>query len=410
VQSKLVKNTIWNSIGVITYFACQWLITVIIVWLSDDYANRGNLQLAMDITNFFNMVALYNVRPFQISDTKGEYKDSEYVAARLITCAASILFCAVFVLIVDFSAMQRLIIICYMVFRANEAFIDVLHGIDIRKWRMDYLGISQVARGVSMLVAFVLLSLFFDLLQAIIGMAVITMAIGFLFDVPKAKKLAQFTNYANKQILSLLKRCFPLMLIILISTTIAFFSKNSIDRIYGTEALGIYASATAPALVIQVAITALFATLANLFTECLKMGDKKRFVKIFMIASAIFAGITLSAAVVTHFLGEWGLNILYGESLVPYAYILTGATIVSGLTGFMWFMGLVLTTVRDIKGILIGNLIGVVICLLITDVFLVRYGLVGANYIMIISQAATVICLLIRLFWRVKRDGISGVT
>jgi len=210
MKEKLIKNTAWNSLGVMTYFACQWLITVIVVWLYDDYTNAGYLALAMTITNFFTMIAIYNVRVYQVSDIKEEFNDSEYVAARILTCVASILFCAAFIFITDFTAMQRIIIICYMVFRANEAFIDVLHGIDQKNWRMDHVGVSSIARGFAMLSAFALLGWLFGLLSAIIGMAVITILIGLIYDLPKTKKLARFSTYQGKQVLSLLKRCFPL--------------------------------------------------------------------------------------------------------------------------------------------------------------------------------------------------------
>jgi len=403
IQEKVVKNTIWNSIGVLIYFACQYMITIVVVRLYDGYMNAGYLALAMNITNFFSAVAIYNVRVFQVSDIKGEYNDSEYVIARILTCASSILLCFIFVIVAERTAMEIIIVLCYMVFRANESFIDVLHGINQKHWRMDYIGVSLAVRGVLMLAAFVLLGWLFGLLPAIIGMAVITIIIGIVYDVQKTKKLAIYTAYAGKQILSLLKRCFPLMLVILIGTIIVSYSRYSVERIHGTEALGIYASVSVPTMMVQIAISLLFAPLANLFSEALKAGDKSKFCKIFAIASAIIAGITFAFFLASHILGEWGLNILYGASIVPYTYLLPGTAIVAGLTGTMWFMNLVFAVIRDIKGILAGTFIGVIICFATTDMFLNNYGLIGANHVMIISQGAATLCLLARLFWVIKR-------
>jgi O-antigen/teichoic acid export membrane protein len=123
-----------------TYFACQWLISLFVVWLSEDLTNNGALALAMNVTNFLVIIATYNTRNFQVSDIEGEYSDSEYVATRVFTCAGSVLLCAIFVFVVDFTNMQRAIILCYMLFRVGEAFVDVLHGIDQKNWRMDYIG------------------------------------------------------------------------------------------------------------------------------------------------------------------------------------------------------------------------------------------------------------------------------
>ena len=94
-EHKLVKNSIWNSIGILVYFACQWIMTIIVVRLTGDFVSSGNLALAMNITNFFATFALYNIRFFQVSDVTGEYKDSEYIMARVVTCVASIFLCAI---------------------------------------------------------------------------------------------------------------------------------------------------------------------------------------------------------------------------------------------------------------------------------------------------------------------------
>jgi O-antigen/teichoic acid export membrane protein len=404
-EQKMVKNTIWNSIGILTYFACQWLMTIVVVWLSDDYVNSGNLGLAMNITNFFATVALYNVRFFQVSDIKGEYNDKEYIISRVLSCVAAILLCAVFVFIVDFSPLQRAIILCYMVFRIVESFIEVLHGIDQKNWRMDYIGISMVMRGISMFTAFVVLVWFFDLLTAFIGMSLITLIIGLLYDVQKTKKLIRSSSFAWEKVFSLLKRCFPLMLVMLSGAVIISYSRFMVERVFDEEFLGIYISVTAPTLLIQVALSTVFPTLSNLFTGCLERGDKAKFMKIFAGFSIITVVVTLAAAGVSGVIGQWGLKFLYRESiLTSYAYLLPGAVFVVGLTAFLWFMNMVFASIRDIKGVFISNMAGVIVCIATVNVLLVRFELPGANYVMIISQGVAVLCMLVRLFWIVKKD------
>jgi O-antigen/teichoic acid export membrane protein len=379
--------------------------TIVVVWLSDDYVNSGNLGLAMNITNFFATVALYNIRFFQVSDIKEEYSDREYVMTRVLTCVAAILLCAVFVFIVDFSPLQRAIILCYMMFRIIESFVEVLHGIDQKNWRMDYIGISMVLRGITMLTAFIVLVWLFDLLTAFIGMSAITLLIGLLFDVRKTKKLIRSSSLAWRKIGSLLKRCFPLMLVTLSGAVIISYSRFMVERVFDEEFLGIYIAVTAPTLLIQVALSTVFPTISNLFTECLERGDKAKFIKIFMGFSAITTVVTLVAAgVVSTFIGQWGLNFLYGESiLTTYAYLLPGAVFVVGLTAYLWFLNMVFASIRDIKGVFISNLIGVIVCFATVTVLLVRFELMGANYVMIISQGVAVLCMVGRLFWLVRK-------
>jgi O-antigen/teichoic acid export membrane protein len=406
INEKVAKNALWNSIGMLVYFACQWLVTVAVVRLSDDFANAGNLSLAMNISNVLFVLAAYNNRYFQVSDINNEYNDSEYLVSRMLTCTGAVLLCVVFIFIENFSAMQRLIILCYMLFRANEAFIDVFYGIDQKNWRMDYIGLSMVIRGVSMLVAFTLLVWQLDLLSAIIGITATSLIINFLFDIQKTKKLASFTAFAGKKIFSLLKRCFPLMLVLLICTVIVSFARYMIERIHGEEALGIFASATSPTLVINVSASLLFAPLVNLLAESLKKGDKGRFFRLFTASFAIIAGITIIFTAASYFFGEWILKIIYGDKsdlIVPHVYLMTGAAVAAGFTALLWFLNVVFSAMRDINGIFVCLLIGMVICFAAAGMMLNIYGLQGANYVMIISQGAAALCVFARLLWVTKK-------
>jgi len=372
--------------------------------MSDDLINNGNLALAMNITNFLVIVATYNIRNFQVSDIKDEYNDSEYLITRIITCAGAIMLCAVFVFIIDFSNTQRAIILCYMFFRIGEAFVDVLHGIDQKSWRMDYIGISTVIRGVLMLAAFALLLWKFDLVTAVIGMVAVTFLVIIMFDLQKTKKLTRFTAFAGKKIFSLLKRCFPLMLVLLVVTLIVSYARYSIERMYGDDALGIYAAATNPTLVIQVSASLLFAPLINLFAESIKESNKKKFLKIFMVMLGVVSAITLTFTAASYFFGEWILNILFFREVVTaHAYLMIGASVAAGLTALIWFMNIVFTAVRDIKGVFVCNMIGMIICLATAEILLRSFGLNGANYIMIISQGVVVLFGIIRLSWVLKR-------
>jgi O-antigen/teichoic acid export membrane protein len=268
---------------------------------------------------------------------------------------------------------------------------------------MDYIGISTIIRGVLMLVAFVVLLWLFDLLAAVIGMVAITFLTAIIYDFQKAKKLARFTTIAGKKILSLLKKCFPLMLVLLVITLIVSFARFSLQRMYGDEALGIYVAASNPTLIIQGSAFLLFAPLINLFAEALKESNKKKFLKIFMAVLTVVSAITVTFTTGAYFFGEWLLRILFGESITEHAYLMVGASVAAGFTALVWFMNIVFTAIRDIKGVFICNMIGMIICLATSDVLLKLYGLDGTNYVMIISQGAAVLLALIRFFWVLNR-------
>ena len=192
------------------------------------------------------------------------------------------------------------------------------------------------------------------------------------------------------------------MIVLAIITMIVSYARYSLERIHGTEALGIYASVANPTLIVQVAAFPLFAPLGNLFADCIKEGNKNRFLKAFTVSSVAIIGIVIACACASFFIGEWGLRILYDNELAQHAYLLPGAFVVSGLVSYIWLMNLVFTAARDIKGLFIGNLIGAVICLATSGFFLNRFGIEGANHVVILSQSIAAVLLIIRLLWYIK--------
>ena len=57
------KNIAWNTFGSIFYCVCQWLITVLVVWL-DSYSAAGNLSLAMTTSSSFSAISLFSMRNY----------------------------------------------------------------------------------------------------------------------------------------------------------------------------------------------------------------------------------------------------------------------------------------------------------------------------------------------------------
>jgi len=402
-KTAVIKNMVWNAAGTSVYFMCQWLITVFAVKLSDGYADAGNLALAMNITNFFICIAVNNIRTYQVSDINAEFSTGVYFTSRIITCLFSIGLCVIFTMCARYSVMQQLVIMGYMLFRAFEALSDFFYGIAQKSWRMDYIGISFTLRGILMLLIFVVLKLAFGLLAAVYGMFFSNFLVCIFFDFVNAKKLEKFSCEFNwSSIRSLLGICFPLMVISLIIVFVVSYSRYSIEKIYGTELLGVYASVAAPTVIIQAVSAFVFTPFVNVFTYHLKEKNMLKFLVVFSVCGAFIFGFTIIGLLVAHVFGEWGLSLLFGRSIKPYAYLLPGVIICAGLTVFIWYMNMIFSILRDIKNILIGNSIGLVICIFATNTLLVKYGLLGANYVLVFGEGITVIYLLIIFFYSCK--------
>ena len=144
------KNVLWNTCGSVFYSVCQWLLTAIVI-RGASYEAGGILSLAMTTSSSFSAISLFSMRNYQVSDLKGEYSTDEYVGSRVITCIAAF-FCCVVTAVYHNSWEQMLCIDAFMLVRVAEGWVDVLHGVDQKYEKYDYIGKSYFLRGIITLV------------------------------------------------------------------------------------------------------------------------------------------------------------------------------------------------------------------------------------------------------------------
>ena len=90
------QNMLWNSAGSMTYLACQWLVTVLVVRLSAGYDDAGLLSLAMSVVGIFGTFANYKMGTYQISDIRRENDLAEYLGFRCLTLGLAFVACMVY--------------------------------------------------------------------------------------------------------------------------------------------------------------------------------------------------------------------------------------------------------------------------------------------------------------------------
>ena len=128
-KKSTIANIFYNSFGMMFYYGCQWLTTILVVRLSG-FSDGGVYGLAMTFTAAFGILALFNTRQYQVSDVIMEYSDRTYIKSRYYAMAASFLICAAGLLLNDYTPYQWGVILLYMIYKCGEAWIDVYHGID----------------------------------------------------------------------------------------------------------------------------------------------------------------------------------------------------------------------------------------------------------------------------------------
>ena len=388
----------WNSFGSLAYLGCQWLITVLVVRLSGGYDAAGTLSLAMSVYNMFSSLAIYRMYTYQVSDVHHENTVGEYFAFRILTCSVALACIVVYSLITcPFDAIAP--IVAYAVYKIASLLIDVLHGLDQQHCHMDYIGKSLTMQGVASLAIFCIA-------QPVAGNLTLTLccmtagivAIGLLFDLPHATRFEPLRiGISRKKAWHLLKYCFPIVVGAIACGAAPSLPRQILSSLSGAEALGIYASVAAPVTIIQMGASYIYNPLLGYFSEAYAKQDMKQLAMLLLKASGGIAALGIGAAVALEFLGKPLLALMFGASIIPYAYLLTPIIFCSMITAYVWFLNDILVAFRQFKGSFVGNLCAAVLSVPASYFLIPTFGMNGVSFANILAYGISVFVMLVCL-------------
>ncbi|MBO5095067.1 MAG: hypothetical protein J6C33_12065 [Lachnospiraceae bacterium] len=384
------RNMLWNVTGSVGFIGAQWMMTILIVHLAG-YTEAGYLSLGLSLTNIFTNIAYFCIRNYQVSDASGKYSADIYVTHRAFATAAAFVSYAVFVLLNGYAAYVTAFLLLFMLYRLNEPVVDVFHGIDQRAWRLDTAGKSFLLRGILTLAAFIIAEkITGNLVLTTLLMIAAAYGVIFLFDIPRAYRCAPFSIRLEKDaLISLTKECFPLFVYAICLNAVVPIPRYFLEKLAGSEALGYYSSVAIPASVIQLLASYVFTTFTALFSEYLAKNEKKKFLSLFRRLTAAVVTLVLLALGGCALLGEWALVLLFTENIRAYAYLLIPTVACCGVIALIWFLGTVLTILRDMKGLLLGAVAGTAAATAVSYPCIVRWGAGGVNIALFVSSIAT---------------------
>lgn len=400
----LKKNIIWNSSGSFVYLFFQWLITYLVVILLG-FKDAGIFALAISVASVAFSFALYGVRGYQVSDISRKYSDKSYIIARIITSLLAIGGSLVYLSLYKYSLYTTLCIVAYLVFKISEAYVDVYHGIIQRGMRMDFIGKSFILRGVisnSLFIGCVILTK--NLLLSISVLAISSFVLIFLYDHSKVKLFYEKTDdTSTRKIMNLLIECLPLAIFTFLSILVMSIPRISLENTKGTEILGIYASIAIPAAIIQVLSGYIFSPMLTVFAEHVDQKNFKLFHKLLFKTLAYILVLSIVIIIGGAILGKFGLILLFGEKISKYTYLFLPILYISSLTALSWFIGLMLTVIREFKGLIISSVIAAAICFFGSSIFINHFGINGTSFILILALISQIGIMSVFMAIKLKR-------
>ncbi len=384
-QLSVFENLIWNTVGSFTYLLCQWLLTLIVVRESGDMGNAGDLALAISITNIFFNVACFNVRPYLISDLKNHFSSREYSTFRILSCSGAIILCGIYVGVFHYSQRQMMCIMLYMIYKVGEAWVDLLHGFEQRRSRMDIGGISLFCRGILSVITFYLtLKTTQDINWSVALMAIVTLLFISIYDMPQAMCFEDLLPSFNRHnIILMLVEFLPLTVGAFLSSTGANLPRQVLEAQMGNESLGIYSTVATPAVIVQVAASYIFNPVLTEFAKYYNRNEIRKFTILVLKITMCIVVLAVSSVIGGKLLGRWGLELLYGNKIAKYVDLLIPVIIYTCLNAYVWFFWNLLIIMRKLKTLLLINGMGVILCIISMRKIISMYGMNGVSYVLI---------------------------
>ena len=390
----LRANMLWNSAGSLTRLACSYLVTIAVVRLSHGFDAAGALALAMSISNLVNPFADFRLRTVQVTDVRDERSSGAYVGLRICTTGLAFVIGAVYALATtSFAAMP--VILLYLVYSLAGNFIEVLHAIDQRHRRMDYIGRSYMMQGVFTLVVFCLgLRLTNSLAVAVILMAAVTVLIGVVYDVPRAARFEVLRPVVEiGPALKVLATLLPLVLAQVCSSAVLTVPRQHLAMTAGAAALGIYSAVASPAVIVQMGATYVYSPLMGEFADKFRT-DKRAAMRLLRRTVVGIVLVTAAFSVLLLLLGRPILWVMYGSGVVEYTYLLQPAVLCTLMTAFAWFMNDLLLALRDFKASFLGNAAAAVVTVASSTIIVDAFGMNGVSWVGVLSYGVAVLVLL----------------
>jgi O-antigen/teichoic acid export membrane protein len=405
------ENMIYNTIGTITYYFCQWIITIALGRISG-YHDTGIFSLAMTVTTAPAIIGLFNIRNFQVSDLQGEYSDSVYLKSRFYTNAASLLVCIILIVCNGYHGNTVQVILAYMMLKIVDGFADVFYAIDQREERLDIAGISLTIRGICGLVLFFIVymstkNLTWSTMIMVFFSILFLLLFDYSFFQKKQKEVAQKTvtgkpeieqvavqeaakgkkvkETENHNILSLLFTCFPLMAVNFLNNLSLSVPRIYLERFHGSTIMGIYALVSSPTVVIQLAASTLFAPLVPIMTSRYLAKDKKGFLKILRNFGLLMLAVTVVSIVGGKLLGRWALILICGRKIAPHVWLFVPVLLVSILIAINASFFSICTLMRAIHIQYIIGIAGIVSSMILSLTMVKKYAMSGVVWTMTLA-------------------------
>lgn len=345
-DKKFKKNFIWNIIGT-TFNSFNSLFFMIIVTRVNGTTDAGIFTLAFTTACILYMIGVYAGRIFQVTENE-KINDKEYIINRTGTVILMIIISGIFVVIKGYEPYKMVVFILICLYKAIEAFSDVLYGILQKNDLLYQVGKSFFLKALIALVAFLAVDLITkNLIISSFMIVIANILVVLVYDIPNILKIVDIKQKIKiSNVLRIYKTGFFIFAISFLGLYIMNAPKYAIDDFLTENIQAIYGIIIMPATVVgllgQFIIHPYLNTIVKLYKEN-QLEEIKKIVLKIVLAIFVLGMICVLGA---YILGIPVLELIYGINLKDYKINLVVVILASTLSVIGTIYSSILTTIR----------------------------------------------------------------
>lgn len=384
------QNVAWNMAGSFVYaFASMVLSFLVIRVAGDDQGGIFSFGFSTLGQQMF-IVAYFGIRPYQITDGRGEFSFGEYLKCRRVTCILALVMGAVFLVSMHFTgrytAEKCVILFLLVIYKVIDGYADVYESEFQRQGSLYLTGKSNFFRTILSVGIFLLVLCTGKRLLLACMAAVAAQVWGVaLFDLDVIHCLPH-VDWKKKEKQE--GRMIQSTVFLFVATFLDFYvfsaARYAIDARMNNAASGYFNLIFMPTSVIYMVANFVIRPFLTRLTDLWNGRDLGRFKKELMSIGTVIGGLTLLAVGATALLGKWVLSVM--EILLggPYKGMLTeyyGAFIMIVLGGGFYalanLMYYSLVIMRRQRAIFVVYLAAAALAAVMSETLVSKFGING---------------------------------
>lgn len=342
------KNFIWNTLGT-GFNAFNSLFFMIIATRVNGVDDAGVFTIAFSTACILYAIGLYAGRVYQVTELNKNITDKDFIINRLITCFSMIIFLILFCVVRNYDIEKSIIFLLLTIYKALEAFSDVVYGVLQKNDKLDIVGKSLFGKSLISIILFLVIDILTkNMIISIISMIIACILIIIFYDFRKTYSYIDLKIKIDwHNVLNILKKGFFVFAISFLGMYVVNAPKYSIDSFLTNDYQTIFGIIVMPATIMSLIAQFLIHPYLNKILEFYKTKNLKGLEKVLLKIIGIIILFGIIATILGYVIGTQVLGLIYGLDLSMYKVSLAIIIISATLYTIGTVCSSILTTVRE---------------------------------------------------------------